>query len=200
MTKIKLCGLSRFCDIEAVNQLLPEYIGFVFAPGSKRYVPTKQAAELKKHLDPRIKAVGVFVNEELSAVVQLLQDHVIDLAQLHGNEGEEYIRQLRDLSRKPVIKAFRIDSEEDILAAKRCSADDILLDSGNGGTGTSFCWELVQGLERNYFLAGGLDPENVKNARNRLHPYAVDVSSGVETDGYKDEKKMLAFVRAVRDF
>lgn len=199
MTKIKLCGLSRLCDIEAANRFLPEYIGFVFASGSKRYVPPEQAAGLKKHLNSRIKAVGVFVNEELHTVAQLLKDHVIDAAQLHGNEEEEYIRQLRELSRKPVIKAFRIDTKQDILAAKRSLADYILLDSGSGGTGTSFCWELAKDLDRKYFLAGGLNTDNVKDALKILHPYAVDVSSGVETDGYKEEKKMSEFINAVRN-
>ena len=185
--------------MEAANQLLPEYIGFVFVPGSKRYVSPEQAAGLKRYLDPRIRVVGVFVNEECRKVAQLLETHVIDIAQLHGNEGEEYVIRLKALSQKPIVQAYRIDKEHDVLAANRSSADYVLLDSGNGGTGTAFCWELAKKMKRNYFLAGGLDSDNVKRALEILHPYAVDVSSGVETRGYKDKEKMHAFVEAVRN-
>lgn len=198
MTKIKLCGLSRPCDIAAANELKPEYIGFVFAPKSPRYVTPKKAAELKKLLSPDIKAVGVFVRENPETVADLLKCGVIDIAQLHGGEEESYIRQLREMTDKPIVKAFRIDTASDIADAKSSSADFVLLDSGNGGTGTAFDWELIQNVKRPYFLAGGLEPDNVKNAVKLLNPYAVDVSSGIETDGLKDKNKMAEFVAAVR--
>lgn len=198
MTKIKLCGLSRPCDIEAANQLKPDYIGFVFAPKSKRYVSAEKAAELKALLSPEIKAVGVFVREDPETVARLLNTGIIDIAQLHGGENEEYIRRLRELTDKPVIQAFRIDGEEDIAAAQASSADLVLLDSGSGGTGTVFNWELIKHLQRPYFLAGGLGPGNVKDAVQALNPYAVDVSSGIETDGVKDRTKMEQFVAAVK--
>ena len=137
MTKIKLCGLSRRCDIECVNELCPDYIGFVFAKKSKRYVSPEKAKELKFLLSPDIKAVGVFVDEQIENIVKLLSDNIIDLAQLHGSEDEEYIARLKALTDKPVIKAFRIKSENDITSAKNCKADFILLDSG-AGTGRSF--------------------------------------------------------------
>lgn len=199
MTKIKLCGLSRPCDIEAANQLKPDYIGFVFAPKSKRYVSVEKAAELKALLSPEIKAVGVFVKESPETVAQLLNTGIIDIAQLHGGENEEYIRRLRELTDKPVIQAFRIDGEEDIAAAQGSSADLVLLDSGSGGTGTVFNWELIKHLQRPYFLAGGLGLGNVKDAVQALKPYAVDVSSGIETDGVKDRAKMEQFVAAVKE-
>lgn len=198
MTKIKLCGLSRMCDIEAVNELKPEYIGFVFATKSRRYVAPERAAELKKSLRPDICAVGVFVNESPEKVGKLLNEDIIDIAQLHGSEDEEYIRKLRRFTDKPVIKAFRIDDGEDVENAMNSSADYVLLDSGNGGTGTAFDWKLIRDMKRPYFLAGGLDAGNVGNAVKSLNPYGVDVSSGVETDGYKDRKKMAEFVIAVR--
>lgn len=198
MTKIKLCGLSRPCDIEAANQLRPEYIGFVFAPKSKRYVTPERAAELKSLLDPDIKAVGVFVREAPEAVARLLNTGTIDIAQLHGGEDREYIRQLRALTEKPLIQAFRIDSEPDISAAQNSPADFVLLDSGSGGTGTVFNWELIKHLQRPYFLAGGLGIGNVRHAVQMLKPYAVDVSSGIETDDLKDKDKMEKFVAAVR--
>ena len=197
MTKIKLCGLSRTCDIEAANELRPEYIGFVFAPKSKRYVSPEKATELKQLWHPDIKAVGVFVNESLQNVAELLKNGVIDVAQLHGTESEEYVRELRTLTDKPIIKAFRVECERDIREANASSADYVLLDSG-AGTGTVFDWNLLSHMQRPYFLAGGLDTENVSEAIKVLKPFAVDVSSGIETDGVKDKTKMAAFVAAVR--
>lgn len=197
MTKIKLCGLTRPCDIEAANELKPEYIGFVFAPKSRRYVSPEKAADLKKQLHPDISAIGVFVNENIDNVAKLLNDGIIDIAQLHGTENEDYINHLRKLTDKPIIKAFRVDTKQDVTNAEKCSADYVLLDSG-AGTGTVFDWELIKSVQRPYFLAGGLNPDNVKNAVETLKTYAVDISSGIETDGVKDKNKMAAFVAAVR--
>lgn len=197
MTEIKLCGLTRLCDIEAANELKPGYIGFVFAPKSRRYVTPEKAAELKKRLRPDISAVGVFVNESIDNAARLLNGGVIDIAQLHGTENEEYINHLRKLTDKPIIKAFRIETEQDIINAESSSADYVLLDSG-AGTGTVFDWALIKSIKRPYFLAGGLSPDNVQDAVKTLTPYAVDVSSGIETDGLKDRNKMAEFVAAVR--
>ncbi len=197
MTKIKMCGLSRFCDIDAANELKPEYVGFVFAKKSSRYLAPEQAAKLKKMLSPDIRAVGVFVDEKPEIVAGLLDNGTIDIAQLHGAESEEYIKKLRQLTDKPLIRAFRIQSAADIDDADNSSADYVLLDSG-AGTGSVFDWGLIRNIRRPYFLAGGLAPDNVENAVNKLHPFAVDVSSGIETDGVKDKLKMAAFVAAVR--
>ena len=197
MTKIKLCGMRRPADIEVVNELNPDYIGFIFTSKSKRYVDPDTAKELKSLLSPSIKAVGVFVNEEIENVAKLLNENFIDMAQLHGDEDETYIAELRRLSDKPIIKALKITSEEDIKRADASSADFVLLDSG-AGSGMVFNWGLIKGIKRPYFLAGGLNPENVEEAVNTLNPYAVDVSSGIETDGFKDKDKMTAFVSNVR--
>ena len=197
MTIIKLCGLSRPRDILAANQLRPEYIGFVFAPKSSRYISSGQTWELKALLSPQIRTVGVFVNERIDRVEELLNSGVIDMAQLHGSEAADYIRQLRTRTGKPVIQAFRITSEEDVKRAEHSMADHILLDAG-AGTGTVFDWSMLQQLRRPYFLAGGLGLHNVEKAVEELHPYGVDVSSGIETDGFKDPEKMVAFVAAVR--
>lgn len=197
MTRIKLCGLSHPADIKIVNSLCPEYIGFVFYEKSSRYVTPEKAVELKNLLSDSIKAVGVFVDEPLEKVVDLLDLGIIDIAQLHGNENDEYIKKLRELSKKPVIKAFRIQSKDDTKKAEGSLADFILLDSGQG-SGEAFDWELLRDIKRDYFLAGGLDPYNVKDALRILHPYAVDVSSGIEKDHIKDERLMAAFVSAVR--
>ena len=197
-TKIKMCGLTRPEDIQAANEIMPEYIGFVFASKSSRYVSPETARGLKRLLSSEILAVGVFVREAPEVIASLLNAGVIDMAQLHGGEPEEEIRRLRELTEKPVIKAFRIESGRDIDLAQASSADYVLLDSGSGGTGTAFDWNLTQHAERPYFLAGGLTPENAARAVDLLHPYGVDVSSGIETDGKKDKRKMAAFAAAVR--
>ena len=197
MTKIKLCGLSLPCDIEVANELKQDYIGFVFAPKSRRYVTYKKAEELKSLLSPDIEAVGVFVNEPSPNIATLLKKGIIDIAQLHGDEDEDYIAELRLLTDKTIIKAFRIKTANDIKILEQSTADDILLDSG-AGTGTVFDWDLLKSIQRPYFLAGGLDARNVASAIKTLHPYAVDVSSGIETDGVKDKTEMAAFVAAVR--
>ena len=196
--RIKLCGLTRPCDIEAANELKPDYIGFVFAQKSRRYVSAQRASELKKLLHPDILAVGVFVDESPDVIAGLLNSGIIEIAQLHGGENEAYIKKLRKLTDKPIWKAFRIDGFGDIAAAQESSADLVLLDSGSGGMGKTFDWSLIQALERPYFLAGGMRIDNVKAAIEALNPYGVDVSSGIETDGGKDRKKMKEFVCSVR--
>ena len=197
MTKIKLCGLARIEDIEAVKQLSPEYIGFVFAPKSKRYVTAEKAAMLKQQLKENILAVGVFVDESPEKIADLLNENIIDIAQLHGHETEGYIQTLRTITDKPIIKAFKVKSDTDLNVIENSTADYILLDSG-AGTGSVFNWKLIQNIKRPFFLAGGLSIENINEAIHMLHPYAVDVSSGIETDGFKDPVKMEAFTAAVR--
>lgn len=197
MTRIKLCGLTRRGDIIAANQIKPEYIGFVFAEKSRRFIPPEKAAELKGLLDSTIRAVGVFVNESPEKIARIIDRDVIDLVQLHGDEDENYIYRLRCLIDKPIIQAFRVSTANDVEAAARSAADYVLLDSG-AGTGTIFDWTLIRQVKRPYFLAGGLTPENAAAAVNTLRPYAVDVSSGIETAGVKDSMKMAAFVDAVR--
>lgn len=197
MTKIKLCGLTRPCDIEYVNELLPEYIGFVFAPKSRRYISPEKAEVLREHLDDRITPVGVFVDEKIEVIADLIKRKIINIVQLHGNESEKYITGLRRVIDCPVIKAFRIESEADIVSANNSSADYVLLDSG-GGMGKVFDHSLLKDIARPYFLAGGLTPENVETAVKQLKSFAVDVSSSLETDGFKDKIKMTAFVNAVR--
>lgn len=197
MTKIKLCGLSRAEDINAVNSLLPEYIGFVFAKKSKRFVSLKTAAELKRFLDKRIQSVGVFVNATPELILTAVKNGIIDVIQLHGSEDEDYIKMLKNSASAPIIKAFVINSPDDLVKAEQSVADYILLDGGKG-EGRVFDWSLLKDIRRPYFLAGGLDAENVGSAVSTLHPYAVDVSSGIETNGKKDLHKMTVFVSAVR--
>ncbi len=197
MTKVKMCGIKREEDIFAVNEIRPDYIGFIFFAKSKRYVSPKQADILKKLLDKNIKTVGVFVDEDINTVAKLLNCGTIDVAQLHGNEDDEYIIRLKAETNKPIIKAFRILSEQDAEYAQKSIADMILLDAG-AGDGKVFDWSLVQKVKRPYFLAGGLNPENVRDALQKIHPYALDVSSGIETGGLKDAEKMKIFMDIVR--
>ena len=198
MTKIKLCGLTRESDIFYANVLAPDYVGFVFAKHSRRYIPPENAAVLRKKLNTSIIPVGVFVDETTQHIASLMEQGIIQIAQLHGNEDELYIRHLRQLTEGKIIKAFRIQSKEGILAANASTADYVLLDSG-GGSGELFDHSLIRGMTRNYFLAGGLAPQNVRAAVEKFHPFAVDASSSLETDGLKDKTKMTAFVRAVRE-
>ncbi len=197
MTKIKICGLRREQDIRYANELMPDYIGFVFLKGKMRYVTFEEAAHLRSLLDPAIPAVGVFVNEPVENVIRLLQSGTIQIAQLHGQEDEAYAEELGRAGDHCIIRAFAVRSSEDIHRAFAFPADYPLLDNGKG-TGETFDWSLFQEQEKPFFLAGGLSPENVKEAIECFHPYAVDVSSGVETDGFKDYEKMKAFMDAVR--
>ena len=203
MTKIKLCGLTRKEDIEAVNRWLPEYIGFVFCQ-SRRQVTTKQAGFLKAELDSRIKAVGVFVNEPIFSIVTLYNTSVIDVVQLHGDESEEYIRELKKHIACPVIKAVRVQCTAQVLQAEKLSSDLLLLDSYQngryGGSGKPFDYSMLPFLQKPFFLAGGLTTSNIIQAIEKCHPYGVDVSSGVETDGIKDENKIRQMIQIVRSF
>lgn len=197
MTKIKMCGLSRTEDIEAANLIKPDYIGFVFAEISKRRVSALEASKLKSKLDPEIKAVGVFLDDKLDFVASMLNLGIVDVVQLHGSENEEYIEKVREITNKPIIKAFIIRSKEDVERAEKSTADYILLDGGKG-EGKVFDWSLLKAIKRPFFLAGGLNPDNAADAVKALKPYAVDVSTGIETDGVKDREKMAAFANAVR--
>lgn len=228
MTRIKLCGLTRIQDIEIANKLKPEYIGFIFWDRSSRNVSAIQAARLKGKLDPEIKAVGVFVNAPAEQVISYYNVGIIDIAQLHGNENEEYIKKLHDAG-LTVIKAFKMKktgeninlagnanietpekptgnaitetygkSTDDVITeAVKSSADYIMFDPGKG-EGATFNWQPIKGIKREFFLAGGLTPENIEKAVETVQPFAVDVSSGIETNGHKDPDKMSAFVKSTR--
>lgn len=198
MSKIKICGLSRKCDIDYVNELMSDYIGFVFAE-SRRQIDIRKAEELRGMLNGNIRAVGVFVNEDINKVADIANNSIIDIVQLHGSEDETYIKSLRYRTDAKIIKAFKINSYEDIKMANESDADYILLDNGNGGTGESFDWCYVNNIERPYFLAGGINESNLEAAL-KLQPYAIDLSSGVETDGFKDYDKIKNVIRTVREF
>ncbi|MDO4573972.1 MAG: phosphoribosylanthranilate isomerase [Planctomycetia bacterium] len=203
MIRLKICGLSRPCDIDFVNEAKPDFVGFVFAK-SRRQVTAKQAATLRRALLPGIVPVGVFVNEPLEMVEALCRDGVVEWVQLHGNEDARYVAELREKTDAPIIRAFRVDSESDLETCRNFPADFLLLDHAQGGTGTAFDWNILRtfgekwpDFSRRVFLAGGIRLENVLEART-LRPYALDTSSGVETDGFKDRRKILELVKKAR--
>ena len=199
-TRIKICGLTRPEDIQAVNQAKPDFCGFIVEfPKSRRNVTVDQLKTLRKELDESILPVGVFVNVPVELPAQLLNEGTIALAQLHGQEDENYIRQLKTMTDQLLIKAFSIKTEADIKKAIRSEADYILLDQGAGGTGETFDWSLVPAIKRPWFLAGGLGCDNLETAIHLFHPWAVDLSSSVETDGHKDPNKILKAVQTVRN-
>ena len=196
MTLVKICGLTRPEDIDAVNSLSPDMAGFVFYGPSRRCVTRDSARELGSGLDPSIVKVGVFVDEDPLVIADLVGSGIIDAVQLHGVEDGAYIHGLRRLVDAPVIKTFLVRNRGDIEAANRSDADYVLLDSGMG-SGRTFDWSLLEDMDCDYILSGGLNPGNIRDAVEMLHPYGVDVSSGVETDGRKDPSKMSAFLRTV---
>lgn len=197
-TKIKICGLCCPADIDYVNAALPDYGGFVFYEKSHRNVTPRQVEILREKLMPGIVPVGVFVDAKPRRIKELYDGGVIDIVQLHGEEDDRYIENLRNLLPGVGIwKAFRVRTVSALAAAKSSNADMVLLDNGCG-TGQCFDWSLAADFRRPLILAGGLTPENLSEAIRRFRPFAVDISSGVETEKRKDRVKILAAVEKVR--
>lgn len=193
-TRLKICGLKRQEDIELINRVRPEYCGFIVDyPKSHRSKTEEEVKNLVKNLDPEIISVGVFVNPDPALPIRMLLEGTIKVAQLHGNESDDMIRQIKQVTGCPVIKAYIIQSTEDVERAAASPADSVLLDKGRGD-GAVFDWSLIRDLNRPYFLAGGLDASNLAAAIETLHPFAVDISSGVETDKYKDPEKVTEII------
>ncbi len=196
--RVKLCGLSRPQDVEAANAARPDYVGFVVDfPRSRRSVPASELMSLSRCVDPAIRRVGVFVDEPVEMVARLFEAGAIDVVQLHGSEDEGYLSRLRATCAAPVIQAFRMRAQADVRRAMESSADLVLLDNGQG-TGQAFDWSLARGVRRRFMLAGGLGPANVAQAVRAIHPWGVDMSGGVETNGTKDPSKMQAAVIAAK--
>ena len=198
MTKIKFCGLRREEDVRLAASLGADFMGFILTDMFKRYVAPEEVARLKEYVPSSSKTVGVFVDEPEDYVVSSSKAAKLDMIQLHGSEDDAYIADIKAKTGLPVIKMIKPLSGNDIISARQSAADLILLDSGAGGTGKTFDWSLAKDLDRDYILAGGLTPDNVGDAVERLKPFAVDVSSGVETEGIKDFSKMKTFAAEVR--
>lgn len=212
MSRIKICGLRREEDIRFANEIEPDYVGFVFAP-SKRRVSVEKAQQLRLLLKPEIPAVGVFVNASEEEILEPVSKHAIQMIQLHGQESPDFVQQIREKTSLPVIQAVSVKSRDDILRCRYLNADYLLLDQGAGGTGKAFDWTLLAGetgesgcdkpekiIGKPFFLAGGISEQNVEEAIARFHPFAVDVSSSVETNGVKDFEKMKRLTKLVHGF
>lgn len=204
MVKAKICGIKNLQDVQAVNRHKPDFAGFVFYPLSKRYVSLIVARRLKAALNRHIKTVGVFVNAPVEEIAAAAELGIIDLVQLHGDEGNAYIAELKKICKLPIIKAVRVQDENDIKRADYYDCDYLLFDtysqSAYGGTGRQFNTQLLKGVKihKPYFIAGGLNADNVRHAIKGLKPFAADVSGGVETDGGKDAAKIKAFIKQVK--
>lgn len=193
--KIKICGLFRQEDIEYVNKAKPDYIGFVFAK-SRRQVTYSQAKELKENLNQNIQSVGVFVDESIDNIVKLVNDNIIDIVQLHGKEDHQYITQLKKYIHCPIIKAMRIKDND--IPCEKYDVDYYLLDGSQPGSGQTFNWDFIQQMDKPFFLAGGIDLNNIDKAL-KIPCFGIDVSSGVETNGMKDQLKIEEIVRRVKN-
>lgn len=201
MTELKICGLYRDEDIEYANELLPEYIGFViYYPKSYRSIDLFEAKRLREKLDKRIKVIGVFVNQHIELIKTAYREGIIDIAQLQGDENEEYIRTLKEKLGIEIIKAFTIKEEADLAPALENSADILLFYVGLGEKNEELpkILERLKSVKRRYILAGGLNSSNVSAIVREIKPHIVDISSGVETDEKKDFEKMKEFIETVR--
>jgi phosphoribosylanthranilate isomerase len=215
MTKIKICGMRRPEDIAIVNEYQPDYIGYIFVKNRVREVSEEQAAMMTGLLDPSICPVGVFVDEDMERILRIVSYGTIRAVQLHGSENTAYVAALRKRldefspmgsgaapgSEIPIIKAVRMESGHSLDRWQKSEADYLLLDQGKGGTGTAFDHELIDEagpIRKPWFLAGGIGAENAKEVIQRFAPYALDVSSSVETDGWKDREKVAEMILSVQ--
>lgn len=192
MTKVKICGLSTVEAVETAVLAGADYIGFVFAE-SKRQVSLEQAQELAKRVTGKTKIVGVFVSPSLEDLEQSIGQVPLDMVQIHGTFDEA----LMPMISVPVIRAIQLSDQE---AQVTSQADYLLFDAPVAGSGQTFDWDLLkdQKIRQDFFIAGGLTVDNVRQARETFQPYALDVSSGVETDGRKDIEKIKAFIEGVK--
>ena len=201
--KVKICGIRRAEDIEIVNKYLPDFIGFIFVPASKRYVEPSVVAELKKNLDPRIKTVGVFVNESIEKIREIKKVCSLDVIQLHGEETPQFCEELGGR----IWKAIRVKDEDcvEILDTYAEYTELLLLDTyvdgTHGGTGQAFDWDLIEFFSADYNigLAGGITRENVLKAKKKVEPELIDVASGSETNGLKNEEKIKDIIQIKKE-
>lgn len=186
MTKIKICGLKRIEDVYIVNKYKPDYIGFIFAKNRARTISLSDALLFKKELNNDIIAVGVFRDNDINEVIEVANSKAIDMIQLHGSEDDNFILELKKHTNLPIIKAY----------SNYEHADYALFDNVDPGKGKAFDKNMIK-YDKSFFLAGGIDINNIDYAL-KLNPYAIDISSGVETNGFKDEEKIKEIIRKVR--
>lgn len=202
---VKICGITTLEEIDYINELKPDYTGFVFAE-SKRKVNIENGKELLKALDKDIKSVGVFRNNTKEYIIEVIKNIPLDIIQLHGDEDNDFINYLKDKTNCEIWKAVGIKNKEDLIKAKDFNVETLLLDGSNPGSGELFPWEYLKEIDVNkrFFIAGGINEENVLEAMENVNPYGVDTSSGVETieNGIrkKDKEKIKRLIKKVRDY
>ena len=202
--KIKFCGIRRLEDVAAVNLCRPDYMGMILSGGFRRSISQEQAQCLVQEKSDAIAAVGVFVNESSETICRMAEQLHLQVIQLHGNESAEQIQTLQQKTGLPVWKALRIGTLEELEAAGTNPADCLILEgktgAGIGGTGVCADWELLarHSWNRSFFLAGGLQPENVLEAIATVSPTGVDFSSGIEEDGVKSLRRMKQLMTLIR--
>ena len=200
MTKVKICGITHEVEIGIMNELQPDFVGFVFASKSRHFIAPEHAGLLRSKLKRGIKTVGVFTNASLRNVALTMETAGLDMVQLHGDETAEYIAALREYIHCPIMKVVKVSKPIDADKAMYTTADYVMLDGGSAGSGKSFDWSLLGNMRRNFFLSGGLTPENIHEAlRLEPKPFGLNVSSGVESNKVKDYRKVMKFILAVRD-
>ena len=201
MTKVKICGITREIEIGIMNELMPDYVGFVFETRNRHFISPQYAGSLRSKLKRGIKSVGVFSNSSLETIAMAVEIAGLDMVQLHGDETAEYVAALREYIRCPIIKVIKISQPIDADRAMYSTADFIMLDGGGAGAGKTFDWSLLGSVRRNYFLSGGLTPDNIVSALQvSSSPFGVNASSGLESNKVKDYRKVMKFIQAVRDF
>ena len=201
MIKVKICGICHEVEIEIMNELAPDYVGFVFVPKSRHFIAPEHASFLRSKLRRGIQSVGVFANASLQTVAMSVETAGLNMVQLHGNETGEYIAALREYIRCPIMKVYKVANPIDADKAMYSTADYVMLDGGNAGDGKTFDWSLIGKIRRKFFLSGGLTPENMQRALTLdSQPYALNVSSGVEANRTKDYRKVMKFISTARNF
>ena len=201
MTKVKICGICHEVEIGIMNELVPDFVGFVFVSKSRHFIAPEHAGLLRSKLRPGIRSVGVFANHSLKSVAMCVEVAGLDMVQLHGNETAEYVAALREYIRCPIMKVYKVAKPMDAEKALYSTADYVMLDGGNAGDGKTFDWALLGNVRRKYFLSGGLTPENLNRAMIVTpQPYALNVSSGVEANKMKDYRKVMKFILGVKNF
>lgn len=204
MTKIKICGIKRIADAEYLNEFLPDYAGFILSQPFWRCIDIEQLKKIDDALSPSIKRVGVFVNETADYIIQYAP--LLDVIQLHGDEKEDLILELKSKTDCEIWKAIRVQSVDEIEKACQLSADKLLIDSYSkdtyGGSGKVANWDLVNEVNINkpFFLAGGISISNCQKAIETVNPFGLDISSSVETDKLKDKKKIKEIIEKIRNY
>lgn len=201
--KIKLCGIKRLDDIQYINEFKPDYAGFILSEGFRRSVDPNTFCKLKSHIDKNIKTVGVFVNEPLEYILEYYNEG-LDVIQLHGDETAEYLQKLKKMVKCKIWRAVRVKCTADITSADNMGADLLLLDSFSekkyGGTGKTADWNIISSvnIKTPFFLAGGLNINNIGAAVKTVNPYGIDISGGIETNGFKDRNKIEIIMKLIR--